>query len=365
MKHHGDHNSLLAKVDGTPATVDALIVPTNRTWPYLRAVMGLARDLGCHLLVLCSGRADTGKTVQLAEQYGVDVVAIDAGQVSAGLLPRFRTTRLLAKTRFDRKTDTSFKRNLGLLFAMSAGWSRVVFLDDDIKVPDPRDLAKAAGLVGSYAGVGLRIGGYPDNSVVCHAYREVGGFQTTFIGGGALAVGTRSVTSFFPDVYNEDWFFLLDDRGLRHTAVTGFAEQKPYDPFANDNRARVEEFGDCLAEGVFALLDDGKSIDAADEAYWKAFLAGREEMITGIIKAAEQSAAGTPLMVSALKAARGRCQTIPPALCVEYLAALRHDRKVWRKFAERHPARNAGSPEKALASLGLTHAARVRQPLPV
>jgi hypothetical protein len=174
------------------------------------------------------------------------------------------------------------------------------------------------------------------------------------------------MTSFFPDVYNEDWFFLLDDKGLRPTAVTGVAVQKPYDPFANVRRARVEEFGDCLAEGVFALLDDGKSIDAADETYWKAFLAGREEMITGIIREAERSPAGTRPMIAALKAARGRCQIIRPDLCVLYLKALRHDREVWREFVEQHPARNAGGSEKALAALGLLHAAKLahrRQPV--
>ncbi|MBE1469836.1 hypothetical protein [Kibdelosporangium phytohabitans] len=52
-----------------------------------------------------------------------------------------------------------------------------------------------------------------------HAFRDAGGQQDTFIGG-ALAVGRKSFTSFFPNIYNEDWFFLLDDTGLRPSAVT-------------------------------------------------------------------------------------------------------------------------------------------------
>jgi hypothetical protein len=320
--------------------------------------MGLAHDLDSHLLVLCSGRADAGSTLRLAEEHGVEATAIDVDLLRPDVLPHFRTTAMLARKRFERKTDTSLKRNLGLLFAKSAGWDRVVFLDDDIKVPDPRDLARAAGLVDSYAGVGLEIGGFPDNSVVCHAYRAIGGFQNTFVGGGALAIGKRSMTSFFPNVYNEDWFFLLDDDGLLPTAVTGRAEQKPYDPFANELRARVEEFGDCLAEGVFALLDEGRPISDADVRYWRGFLRSRRELITDVldkVELARRSPADTRLMVASLKAARGRSQIITPELCVEYLEALRHDRGVWREFVDRHPV--GDGPREALTRLNLVRRA--------
>lgn len=352
--HSGDHTSLLAAVEGSLATVDALIVPTNRIPAYLSAAMLLARDLDSHLLVLCSGHASAHRTFELAATYGTKVAAIDVDLVRADLLPSFKTTTMPAWTTFGRKTDTSLKRNLGLLVARSVGWDRVVFLDDDIRVPDPDDLARAVGLVDSYAGVGLHIGGFPDNSVVCHAYREVGGFQKTFVGGGALAIGERSMASFFPNVYNEDWFFLLDDDGLLPTAMTGKAVQKPYDPFADESRARLEEFGDCLAEGVFALLDNGQSIADADAAYWRDFLESRRELINDIlskVELAHRSDADTQRMIASLKAARGRCQIIMPELCVDYLEALRDDRKAWRAFVEKRPPRWTDSPQAALDEL--------------
>jgi hypothetical protein len=57
------------------------------------------------------------------------------------------------------------KRNLGLLLSHMLRWKHVVFLDDDIKVPDPADLSKAASLLSTYAAVGLGIGGFPDDGV--------------------------------------------------------------------------------------------------------------------------------------------------------------------------------------------------------
>ncbi|QQQ77475.1 hypothetical protein IOD16_02780 [Saccharothrix sp. 6-C] len=238
--------------------MDAIIVPTSRPWRYLCAAIDTAAVLGRPLLVLCSGEASPHRTVKLARTRGVEMLLVDVGALPASLMPRLSATaKVLSSTEFLRHTDTSFKRNLGLLVSRVVGWERVAFLDDDITVPTPSDLDAAAGLVSEgYAAVGLEVGGFPDNSVVCHAHRETGGDQGTFIGGGALVIGRESMTSFFPTIYNEDWFFLLDDAGLRRSAITGRVEQKPYDPFANESRAQMEEFGDCLAEGVFALLDD-------------------------------------------------------------------------------------------------------------
>ena len=74
-----------------------------------------------------------GRTV--AKGKDVEVTAIDVGNLPGGLLPRFGTDYLMEDSRFDRRTDTSLKRNVGLLIAQLMGWQRVVFLDDDIEVP--------------------------------------------------------------------------------------------------------------------------------------------------------------------------------------------------------------------------------------
>ncbi|MGM1064641.1 hypothetical protein, partial [Saccharothrix sp. Mg75] len=269
-------------------------------------------------------------------------------------LPRLGTTEVLRDTEFERGTDTSLKRNLGLLVARAVGWERVAFLDDDIKVPVPGDLDAAAGLLSAgYAAVGLAVGGFPDNSVVCHAHRATGGAQDTFIGGGALVIGRESMSSFFPTIYNEDWFFLLGDDGLRPSAITGRVVQKPYDPFANEARAQVEEFGDCLAEGVFALLDDDGGLDAAtDEGYWWEFQLGRLDFIDGILDRVKVRDYESMRMEIALRAARKRCEAIPPMLFVRYLKALAQDRRTWAAHVATCPV-DATDLRGALPALGL------------
>ena len=357
VKHHESHGKLLTAVDVAdcpPGSVDAIVVPTNRPASYLDTAIGVAADLGRPLVVLTSGSTQPERLAKSARAGGVELLVVDVTALPRTALPRLATTEVLRGTEFERGTDTSLKRNLGLLVARVAGWRRVAFLDDDIKVPVPGDLDAAAGLLSAgYAAVGLAVGGFPDNSVVCHAHRATGGAQDTFIGGGALVIGRESMSSFFPTVYNEDWFFLLDDEGLRRSAITGRVVQKPYDPFANEIRAQVEEFGDCLAEGVFALLDDDGGFDAAtDEDYWWDFRLGRLDLIDGILGRIKVRDRESMRMEIALRAARKRCDAIPPSLCVRYLEALAQDRRTWAAHVATRPA-GATDLRGALPALGL------------
>ncbi|MBP2325697.1 hypothetical protein JOF56_006082 [Kibdelosporangium banguiense] len=361
--HHASHRHLLAEAqDITPQPVDAIIVPTARTVAYLRTAVELAQHHGCVLFALCSGRASATKTIRLAYRYGVEVVAVDMRDLRSGLVPEFATSTMLDSANygrlFARNTDTSLKRNIGLLFAHIAGWDRVVFLDDDITIPQPDDLNNAVGLLDRHAGAGLSIGGFPDNSVVCHAYRDAGGEQDTFIGGGALAVGRSAFDSFFPDIYNEDWFFLLNETGLRPSAITGRGIQAPYDPYRDTMRARGEELGDCLAEGLFSLLDTGMRLTDADSRFWADFLGRRRSFIHEVIQMVSDTlpeSAEKARMTAALEAAVVRNRLILPEMCVDYMEAWRADRKLWERHIQaQRPVRL----HKLLARLGLMHCYR-------
>ena len=45
-----------------------------------------------------------------------------------------------------------------------------------------------------------------------------------------------------------------EEAAARKLPRVGHAKQAEYDPFANPDRARREEFGDLLAEGLYALM---------------------------------------------------------------------------------------------------------------
>ena len=339
--HHPSHRTLLRRrrLFVRQAALDAIVVPSARAAEAVVHAGELARQLNCALIVLASRQA-----------IGVEIVArlaplslkclhvVDVPDDLASRLLAFRTSRILVDAGMARPTDVSAKRNLGLAVARMAGFKRVLFLDDDMRIPRSADLKTAAGLLREHDAVGLRLGGFPDNSVVCHAISETGKFQDTFVGGGALVVATDRPMSFFPDLYNEDWFFLLDESRLRPVTVTGTALQRAYDPFASVERARMEEFGDVLAEGIFATLDDKGEIWDADFAYWREFIWQRRDLIGRTIRRAkhgQRNARKNGKMIRSLMAARSELdQRVNAKLCVQFMDAWRHDLTSWKEFCK-------------------------------
>jgi hypothetical protein len=357
--HHGSHRRLIWSADGSPASsskVDAIIVPTARPVAYLKEAASAAVWLGCPLVTLHSKKWTSAQAAARYLPKDVDLIAIDVPESAPLRLPDFETSRLLDPTPFKRRIDLSGKRNLALMLSHMLGWERVVFIDDDIQVPDPGDLSRAVGLLDIHTAVGLGIGGFPDNSVVCHAFRDVGGKQETFIGGGALAVEVKRNRSFFPDIYNDDWFYVLDaGKRLQSVATVGEVIQSPYDPYRPE-RARNEEFGDVLAEGTFWLLDQGKTASDGDLAHWQEFLERRQRFIWDILSMVERKpdieAALRGRMIEALKASLGRRALIDPELCVAYLRAWVSDQERWQRHIQGVRQQPKLGREWALKSLG-------------
>jgi hypothetical protein len=371
--HHGSHRQLLSPSSGlhnVPRTqIDAIIVPTARRPAFLRNAAQLAQELDCVLVTLHSGKWTSAKKAErwlLSKEIGIDLLAIDVWQSESLRLPRWRTSDLLANTPFARRTDLSMKRNLGVQLSRIAGWSHVLFLDDDISSLRKDDISAAVGLLKAKGlqAVGLEVGGFPDNSVVCHAYRESGGEQEVFVGGGALIFAVESTTSFFPDIYNDDWFFLLNgDSKLQPIAAVGKVKQREFDPFRTPARARSEELGEVLAEGLYWLLDKGRSWAKADDDHWCTFLGRRRQFIAEVLetmRGIELETSERNRRVAALKGSLTQLDLITPELCKNYMAAWKKDRQAWKEHLSDLPkpvdwwtaaSKLTWSDQKKLASL--------------
>jgi hypothetical protein len=292
--------------------------------------------------------------VDLGSELSVVTVAVDFRDCDH-VLPANAGIRLLEGTALKRGSDLSRKRNLALVLSRMAGWHRVLFLDDDIHALEATDANAAARLVGRYDAVGLENHGFPDNSVVCHAYREVGGAQGQFVGGGALAVGPLWTRSFFPETYNDDWLFLLGDSPRPDIALTGGMKQKVFDPFADPDRARGEEFGDCLAEGLYWLLDGHLSLEHADMAHWTAFLGRRRRFIDRLmlrVRRVIHDADRRAKLLASLQVAQETNEKITPELCAEYVSCWRSDLANWQNFIDDLPT--GLGVDAALDQLGLS-----------
>ena len=163
-------------------------------------------------------------------------------------------------------------RNQGLLMARSCGWEHIMFLDDDIRLREIQIIRGAAALR-SVQAVAFTARDFPDNSVVRHAARAAGMTVPVFPSGSALMINMEKIpeTRLFPEIYNEDWFFM---HGL-DVVNGGDVEQLPYNPFV-PGRATREEFGDLIAEAI-----QDKPV-TYDKDFWANAIQARKDLLNSI-----------------------------------------------------------------------------------
>ncbi|WP_433728518.1 hypothetical protein ACQP2Y_15145 [Actinoplanes sp. CA-051413] len=336
VHHQPSHDQLLRELDTSrQSTIDAIIVPSARRVESLGPALRLANVLDCPALVLCSGASHPGEVVDAAMASRAEAIAVDFRDAELPLV--LESSRAISHLPHGEKYhNSSLKRNVGLLVAhMTGTWRRVLYHDDDIEIIHDFHARAAAAWLSEFHAVGLEIKNFPDNSVVCHASREAGNEQSTFIGGGALAVHIDELDQFFPDIYNEDWLFIADAVSARKVGRLGMATQAAYDPFAEADRAWFQEFGDCIAEGVYASLHVSQEIDESLD-YWTSFLADRAHFIAKLRDGVTGTAEGTKVRAS-LDAAAAALQRIEPIDCVQFLRSWASDKPRWRKAKQGLP----------------------------
>jgi hypothetical protein len=377
MTHDASH-AYVPPVSARSGRVDAIVVPASRGAVALDGAAHLSTRLGVPLVALCSRKTRGSEAVaRLARVPGCHALVVD---VPSGYEHHRLPTRTAA-LRFrvasaNRRSDLSLKRNLGLLMARLHGWGKILFLDDDIgetvdgtPVGIPTETARRlAAELDDRQVAGLACREFPDNSVVCHARRLAGYPQDTFVSGAALGVNCNDQpVPFFPDQYNEDWFFFSPLVAQRSLGLAGSATQAAYDPYEDPKRAREEEFGDLLAEGLYALfeqqpaeMDYFRRLDAADEPYWERFIDARRETLSLTAVSLEialeytQDAADADRCRAALEsldAAEKQLFRLSPRTCADYIDAWASDLRDWEGATQR--IRSVGGTTEALDELGL------------
>jgi hypothetical protein len=342
-------------------------VPASRPASFLQPAIALSAYLGAFLVVLCSKQTKV-------EQVARRVTRTPGARALIAQIPldwnhpKFPTRtsdEQFQRASANRESDLSAKRNLGLLLARLHGWNKIAFVDDDVTLSQTDNIARLAGQLDEYQVAGMVVRRHPDNSVVCHARRLAGLSQDVFVTGAVLGVHCNSLPlSFFPDMYNEDWFFFAKEAAARKLPRVGNARQAEYDPFASPDRARREEFGDVLGEGLYALIgqQDGsvpfdEQLQSATGTYWLRFIEARREAIVegkNALWGFLDRDGGSGHMFSALEslnAAENQLDAITAELCVNFINAWRDDLDDWQRFS--NGVNNVGSTHRAMEFLQL------------
>jgi hypothetical protein len=351
----------------TEPIVDAIVVPTIRSAEHLRPVVRFAAESRSHLIVVYTDKPPAGLSAVLDAlrpgQFTLLTVRSDTKyhllDLGASLPQSLVAPPVL---------DISRKRNLGLLIGRVCGWTRMLFLDDDIRKLHPARVCSAAALLDNYPVVALQVRKYPDASVVRHARRLAGAKQQLFVSGGSLLVNPQLINGYFAPVYHEDWLCVINHLRALEVAIGGSVGQLKYLPFAAPDRAAREEFGDILLSGLLWLVhahrvDKAQPIaeteywrEATKLRFWKQILEQRAMLLQDLTaRLTEHAEMSSP--VPSLEAARQRLAELQPAEFVAFMDKWLITLAEWRDrlstLSRVDMADKAQAIEKALAELGL------------
>jgi hypothetical protein len=311
--------------------VDAIVVPAHRSAGHLSRVARLAAEVGAPLVVLASHDCHVDEVERIvAGESGCRALIADVPSGYVHPVLDFRTSEpRFTELSAGRCSDLSLKRNLGLLLARLIGWRKIMFLDDDIFGVGAAHLARVSAQLERYQVAGLICEDFPDNSVVCHAHRLSGHEQGNFITGGALGVNTADLPlDFFVQIYNEDWFFLARRAATGGVSMVGKSRQEEFNPYERSERAAEEEFGDLLAEGLFAAIEPHTGVPAPTAGYWRTFIESRQTLIDRIdVDLGDLGTEHGEQARESLRHAKKQLAAITPDDCVDFVDAWLLDRE--------------------------------------
>jgi hypothetical protein len=186
------HTHLCQKVLRSPPALvkssrrlDAVIVPATRPASALQPTIDLAAWLDVPLVVLCSKQTKIEHVVQRVSRTprAKTIVVSIPDEWEHPMFPVRTSAKSFRIANANRASDLSAKRNIGLLLARLHGWNKIVFLDDDIRLPTSRSIARLTAQLDMHQVAGMLVREHPDNSVVCHARRLAGLQQDVFVTG--------------------------------------------------------------------------------------------------------------------------------------------------------------------------------------
>ena len=336
--------------------LNAIIVPSARRADHLEQALHLSAQAATPLVVLASRESRAADVAALmASTPGCRglVVEVPTGYEHPYFAHETSNEPTFRDANAERESDLSLKRNIGLMLARLLGWTKIMYMDDDIFDIRLDQVAKVSAQLDNHQVTGLVTRRFPDNSVVCHANRLSGANQDNFITGAAMGVNCADQPlPFFPNVYNEDWFFVMGHAARGDLPCVGRARQLECKPFQDPSRAAREEFGDLLAEGLYALIGSGDRPAAASKNYWEMFADARLTLLDEISARLERVGTNEAFMaMSSVQAAREQAAKITSAQCSLFLEAWEQDHHRFQAIAAK--TSNVGSYAEAFDHLQL------------
>jgi hypothetical protein len=185
--------------------------------------------------------------------------------------------------------NLGFIRNLALLYSLATKADKVLFMDDDIEVPDLKLIDELFKEIDEFQFVGANILGLIDDSILGHIATKLEIFNQRMLSGGFMLFKPKSIDHFFLNNYNEDWIWLfLQLKGNKYLQ-TGNVYQALADPFLGyRQKVMFQEFGEIVLDGILDLYDGASYEILTEITFWERMLKERQEYLNRLVHESEE-----------------------------------------------------------------------------
>lgn len=305
--------------------IDAIFIPYKRNRVNVSVLLEKLRWFPGKIYLLPSSEADiNGINFDLLSN--VEVLFVDDSEYIT-LFNNLHTTKHIHSVPPSLGWDIPLKRNFALYISIKNNFKRILLLDDDIEKITPTHINAGACLLDNFDAAGCFVDDFPDTSVVGHLQLHHEIDLKCFLSGSFLFVLPFEINCFFPSIYNEDWLFMAPLIAGRRLCSFGKIHQKPYDPFATSHIAKFQEFGEIVAEGLFAMIGKHSFNLRYDYSAWAEIIKNRKQELSDLLEKV-----GLEKYKEIISDSINQNEKIQPSECIEFMYSFDRDVTSWKTF---------------------------------
>ena len=262
--------------------IDAIFIPTSGRASYVSRLLSEIKNMEIPIYLLPTTPSDYNAS-SLPENLVVLWWSSDTQFIDA--LKLLKTPKNKICLAFSQKSDLAAKRNYALWYSKIHGFSKILFLDDDIRGITTSMIQLGASCLRNFVLCGPFIDDFPDLSIIEHIANDLReNVSLLFISGGALFVRINTDNiGFFPPLYNEDWLFILPHLTAKKITVLGSIYQESYDPFADSSKAMFQEVGELIINGLFSLVQSNAYAFRHNQEIWEQTIISRKNWLLRLL----------------------------------------------------------------------------------
>ena len=262
------------------STLDAIYIPFRQRIGYIKELLKELSHFAGNIYLLPSGTSN----MQSIKNYLVKNVQVihDQDPSLCDFYLRLVTSNHKHTKNYIHTWDLPKKRNFIIQHALLKHHKRILLVDDDIRTINASCLAAGAICLDNYAQAGCFVDDFLNTSVLGHLERAAGEHVAPFLSGSFLFVKPVEALGFFPCLYNEDWLFMLPHVLNGSICSFGSINQVPFDPFDDIARPLFQEFGEIIAEGLYALFAGKQYSRRHEKETWLGILEQRKRNLTSL-----------------------------------------------------------------------------------